>query len=832
MNYDIIVEKWIEQLNKLFHSIDIVCKSEQELDPERSHDIYIKHFYNKLLIGRYLLCLNTRKKSDIENKIEKIKVYYNNSIFDVLDKIKESAGYFKSTLLKTFRAYYLSSVILGIYNDKGLICKEYDAISSFIKDESDKGLSIAYIGDMTVLAPIFPISNYRNNVLLDDQYEIELFKDIISYVRNYNVKLYSFSELESINSDCLFINMLYCDIWDKEKIKKYSISVKYLIDNGLKAIYILTNLNDILGNRLIKCAGISLNNEYETKIINLFNDKCIVCIDLTEEDNLLTYNVYEFDFATLFIDYSHTLDIRKKLRLTDNYIIYKNELLNKFYLNNISDKNERKNFKRYYLYNLIVQRQDIRTLPEISDSSKTKCASFYNIDQGKRITHKFDKDLLYSYHKTICTANDFNKIAISGSTYDNGSIRFIDEPVLIINKRHYLPTFFNPVNGPILIDISENYLYRVNTEIVSPEYLVNELSKPSFIKKNINYNIDNQFLFLQSDIYLPNNENSLERQKQIYRYDKQIYINKLIKDFDIEISSSFNNTKSDLPQGTTLYNGKYIIDSKIGEGGFSKTYKAIILLPADASGIAMSANVVIKEFFIKRIHHRNNNSVEVSIDDNVNMAKKALEKFWDEASKIKKLKDCANIISIYDIFDENGTCYYSMEYIDGNDLAYFCEFKPNGCLEQEEALRVILDVCSAVNAMHKIHMNHFDIKPENILIDKTGQVKLIDFGTASQFISDGERSTVLPVVSNGYSPIELGRITSFTPQSDIYSIGATLYNILTGYEVPSSFELCTNFKLLERTDNINDKVWHAIVSAMNPDLNKRPSCIDEFIKLL
>lgn len=62
MNYDIIVEKWIEQLNKLFHSIDIVCKSEQELDPERSHDIYIKHFYNKLLIGRYLLCLNTRKK--------------------------------------------------------------------------------------------------------------------------------------------------------------------------------------------------------------------------------------------------------------------------------------------------------------------------------------------------------------------------------------------------------------------------------------------------------------------------------------------------------------------------------------------------------------------------------------------------------------------------------------------------------------------------------------------------------------------------------------------------------------------------------------------------
>lgn len=59
-----------------------------------------------------------------------------------------------------------------------------------------------------------------------------------------------------------------------------------------------------------------------------------------------------------------------------------------------------------------------------------------------------------------------------------------------------------------------------------------------------------------------------------------------------------------------------------------------------------------------------------------------------------------------------------MEYVEGNDLSYYCETKPCGYLDQNEALKIILDICNAVKAMHNIKMNHFDIKPENILIDK------------------------------------------------------------------------------------------------------------------
>lgn len=337
--------------------------------------------------------------------------------------------------------------------------------------------------DMAILAPIFPISDKMNYVLLDDYHEIELFDIVQEFINNKDTKLYKITQFEKPVQYSIFLNMLYCNMWRNDKIKAYSISIKHFISNGIKAIYILTNLNDILENKLLKCAGISINNDYKIKIINLFNDKCIVCINLLEHCDLMEYNIYEFEFSMLFIDYSHTKDIRKRLHLSKHYTI---------------NKNVKKNFKQFSLYSLISLRSDIRIFPKLNSSDSTNKVSFYSIDQGKRITHKFDKDLLFSHHKTISSAKNFNKYSIVGSTYDNGSVRFVNEPVLIINKKHYLPTYFNPVSGPILIDINDNYLYHVNTDIVSPDYLVNELNKPSFIKKNINNAMVNQFSFLQS----------------------------------------------------------------------------------------------------------------------------------------------------------------------------------------------------------------------------------------------------------------------------------------------------------------------------------------------
>lgn len=118
--------------------------------------------------------------------------------------------------------------------------------------------SIAYMCDMAILAPIFPISDKMNYVLLDDYHEIELFDIVQEFISNKDTKLYKFTQFEKPVQYSIFLNMLYCNMWRNDKIKAYSISIKHFISNGIKAIYILTNLNDILENKLLKCAGISI----------------------------------------------------------------------------------------------------------------------------------------------------------------------------------------------------------------------------------------------------------------------------------------------------------------------------------------------------------------------------------------------------------------------------------------------------------------------------------------------------------------------------------------------------------------------------------------------
>ena len=118
--------------------------------------------------------------------------------------------------------------------------------------------SITYMCDMAILAPIFPISDKMNYVLLDDYHEIELFDIVQEFISNKDTKLYKFTQFEKSVQYSIFLNMLYCNMWRNDKIKAYSISIKHFISNGIKAIYILTNLNDILENKLLKCAGISI----------------------------------------------------------------------------------------------------------------------------------------------------------------------------------------------------------------------------------------------------------------------------------------------------------------------------------------------------------------------------------------------------------------------------------------------------------------------------------------------------------------------------------------------------------------------------------------------
>lgn len=840
MNYDASIDKWVDKLNKFFFMLndfdDMPYLSRNKEDRPQAAG-------NRNLKMDVAMLLFNASQPPTEDMLERKKrvvehCHANTSIAPMLNELLADAAKNDEIQKEYFSEYFASSIILGVYNYIGLTYGEYTALLSFIRDDiwENPPRSMAYMGDMMSLMQAIMPQPFRGWVLLDDDREKMLCEQVCRYMNTDLPEIYSFAESGMRIADALFINMLCCETWGDDEYTACSGLVKTFKKHHGNTIYVLADIYDIITEN---CLGrIGIDYEYKTNIKNVRNNKCVMIVDFQERADTVNYEQYEFDNQTISMDYAHIRDLRKQLRISKSRKIPKDRFVEE--LRSEIDYEDRLDVPMDYpMFQLITEKMVSDELPK---GTTDRNVAFYSIDPGRRVIHKLNGDISYSHNKSVCTADDFDKIRLVCSLYDQGNLRYVDEPVLIVNKRYYLPTYFTPTKGPILIDISENDLYTVMTDIVLPEYLVNELNKPEFIMKYVdaNYtemnNAQRAADLLYSTIKLPEGLNSLKRQKQLNLYDQQIYVKKLVGEFGFQLNSAYDNSNSDLPKGTVLYDDKdveYVIQEKIGEGGFSKTYKAGKLQTREVSGFGMPEQVVaIKEFFIKGIHRRNGTEVELMLNDHGDEAKKAMRKFWDEAKKISKLADCDNIISVYNVFDQNGTCYYSMEYVDGPDLAYYCEEKPSGHLSCDEAVRIILELCCAVKALHDRQMNHFDIKPENILIDSGGHVKLIDFGTACQFVADSSTSTILPVESSGYTPLEQRTLTSFSPQSDIYAIGATLYNILTGWKVPSAADLARDFSKLKRPDDIDDGIWNAIVMAMAPDPDSRPPTVDDFVLLL
>jgi serine/threonine protein kinase len=239
--------------------------------------------------------------------------------------------------------------------------------------------------------------------------------------------------------------------------------------------------------------------------------------------------------------------------------------------------------------------------------------------------------------------------------------------------------------------------------------------------------------------------------------------------------------------GTTLQNGKYKIKKLLGQGGFGITYLA--------EQTALHEDVAIKEFFFKEhCVRRIDNSVDLSNPINKDMLIRYLHKFEKEARTISKL-DNPHIIAIHDTFNENGTAYYVMDYVDGESLEDL--IRRVGALTDEEANRYFKQIASALSYIHKLNINHLDVKPANIMIRRSdNQAILIDFGLSKQYDASGGQTSTTPVgISHGYAPIEqynINGVETFSPQTDIYSLGATLYKMVTGNTPPSSLDISNN----------------------------------------
>ena len=282
-----------------------------------------------------------------------------------------------------------------------------------------------------------------------------------------------------------------------------------------------------------------------------------------------------------------------------------------------------------------------------------------------------------------------------------------------------------------------------------------------------------------------------------------------------------------LRPGTLLHHGAYEIRSILGKGGFGITYLAY-----DAN---LDKEVAIKEFFPSSLCSREatTNHITLGTRSAAQTVEALKTKFIKEAKNIARLNH-PNIIRIFAAFEENNTAYYVMEYIKGNSLAQI--IKNHGPMPQNAALNYISQIGNALEYLHSNHMTHLDVKPANIMVRSSDRCPiLIDFGLSKNYDNSGDPTNTKESlgVSPGYSPVEqynmIGR-QAFSPKSDLYSLSATLYFLLTAQTPPEA--TVNDSSRLYFPPGIAPNVQAAIVKAMSMQARYRHETVKEFLNHL
>ena len=230
----------------------------------------------------------------------------------------------------------------------------------------------------------------------------------------------------------------------------------------------------------------------------------------------------------------------------------------------------------------------------------------------------------------------------------------------------------------------------------------------------------------------------------------------------------------------TVLKGHFIVGTAIGVGGFGITYKCY-----DAT---LGVIVAIKEFFPVGLVNRSPGEMKVGLlsGEKEKQYKNQIKRFLMEAQSIAQFGKANDIVNVFDYFEENNTAYIVMEYIDGVLLKDYLE--KQGALSPDIAMTIIEPVVEALKKIHASGIIHRDISPDNIFIAGEDSVKVFDFGAAilndESGAKEGEK-----VIKVGYSAPEQYRDSAgqgyFT---DIYSIGAILYQMITGQKPIESTE--------------------------------------------
>jgi serine/threonine protein kinase/tetratricopeptide (TPR) repeat protein len=253
-----------------------------------------------------------------------------------------------------------------------------------------------------------------------------------------------------------------------------------------------------------------------------------------------------------------------------------------------------------------------------------------------------------------------------------------------------------------------------------------------------------------------------------------------IDDVQPSITQTIETPREELTTGST-FAGRYQIIEELGKGGMGKVYKAV--------DTRINEKIAIK--LIKP---------EIASDKNT------LERFGNELKLARKIAH-KNVGKMFDINEEQGIHYITMEYVPGQDLKGL--IKQTGQLAVGTSISIAKQICEGLSEAHKAGVIHRDLKPNNILIDREGQVRIMDFGIARSLKEKGITGAGVMIGTPEYMSPEQAQAKEVDQRSDIYSLGVVLYEMVTG-RVPFDGDTALSIAMKHKGESpINPKEYNA-----------------------
>ncbi|HEU4323825.1 MAG TPA: protein kinase, partial [Roseiflexaceae bacterium] len=260
-------------------------------------------------------------------------------------------------------------------------------------------------------------------------------------------------------------------------------------------------------------------------------------------------------------------------------------------------------------------------------------------------------------------------------------------------------------------------------------------------------------------------------------------------------------------------NQRYELERKIGEGGMARVYRG--------RDLRLNRPIAVK---VLHPHY--------SADSNF------LARFHHEAQAAANLRH-SNVVDVYDVGQDGDIHYIVMEFVDGQDLKAL--ILQEGPLPIEQAVLIARAVAEGLDAAHRVGLIHRDIKPQNIIVGADGQVKITDFGIAKSGLSTSATETGVIFGTADYLSPEQARGQTATAQSDVYALGVTLFEMLTG-RLPFGGESSIAVAMQHVSEEppppsmfnprIPQQLEALVLRALSKDPARRPASAREFAQLL